>query len=125
MDFLWVGQQNREQMSDWYAQSILLFPSYLETVGLPICEAMSVGAPVLLSDCLYARDVAKEYANARYFSGFWPLFERSGVAISASGDAALMVGPEVENLQQIVLVWKKIFCIKRILGKVQIQHIQS
>ena len=53
--------------SDWYAQSILLFPSYLETVGLPICEAMSVGAPVLLSDCLYARDVAKEYANARYF----------------------------------------------------------
>ena len=28
---------------------------------------MSVGAPVLLSDCLYARDVAKEYANARYF----------------------------------------------------------
>ncbi|MFR6143695.1 MAG: glycosyltransferase, partial [Finegoldia sp.] len=67
MDFLWVGQQNREQMSDWYAQSILLFPSYLETVGLPICEAMSVGAPVLLSDCLYARDVAKEYANARYF----------------------------------------------------------
>ncbi len=35
-----------------------------------------------------------DYANARYFSGFWPLFERAGVAISASGDAALMVGPE-------------------------------
>ena len=30
-----------------------------------------------------------DYANARYFSGFWPLFERAGVAISASGDAAL------------------------------------
>ena len=35
-----------------------------------------------------------DYANARYFSGFWPLFERAGVAISANGDAALMVGPE-------------------------------
>ena len=34
------------------------------------------------------------YANARYFSGFWPLFERAGVAISANGDAALLVGPE-------------------------------
>lgn len=35
-----------------------------------------------------------DYANPRYFSGFWPLFERAGVAISANGDAALMVGPE-------------------------------
>ena len=35
-----------------------------------------------------------DYANPRYFSGFWPLFERAGVAIAANGDAALMVGPE-------------------------------
>jgi len=35
-----------------------------------------------------------DYANPRYFSGFWPLFERSGVAIAANGDAALLVGPE-------------------------------
>ena len=35
-----------------------------------------------------------DYANPRYFSGFWPLFERAGVAISADGRAALMVGPE-------------------------------
>ncbi|MGI6537347.1 MAG: M24 family metallopeptidase [Caldicoprobacterales bacterium] len=35
-----------------------------------------------------------DYANARYFSGFWPLFERAGVAITPAGKAALMVGPE-------------------------------
>ncbi len=35
-----------------------------------------------------------DYANARYFSGFWPLFERAGVAITPSGDAGLIVGPE-------------------------------
>ena len=35
-----------------------------------------------------------DYANPRYFSGFWPLFERAGVAISAQGKAALLVGPE-------------------------------
>ena len=35
-----------------------------------------------------------DYANPRYFSGFWPLFERAGVAIAANGDAALLVGPE-------------------------------
>ena len=35
-----------------------------------------------------------DYANARYFSGFWPLFERAGVLISATGEAALLAGPE-------------------------------
>ena len=35
-----------------------------------------------------------DYANTRYLSGFWPVFERAGVAITPSGDCALMVGPE-------------------------------
>lgn len=45
-------------------------------------------------DALIVNSSESDYANARYFSGFWPLFERCGVAISAAGDAALMVGPE-------------------------------
>lgn len=35
-----------------------------------------------------------DYANVRYFSGFWPLFERAGVAITPAGDTGLIVGPE-------------------------------
>lgn len=45
-------------------------------------------------DVMIVASTESDYANARYFSGFWPLFERAGVAISARGDAALMVGPE-------------------------------
>lgn len=45
-------------------------------------------------DVMVVASTESDYANARYFSGFWPLFERAGVAISASGDAALLVGPE-------------------------------
>ena len=45
-------------------------------------------------DVMIVASTESDYANARYFSGFWPLFERAGVAISASGDAALLVGPE-------------------------------
>lgn len=45
-------------------------------------------------DVMVVSSTESDYANARYFSGFWPLFERAGVAISANGDAALMVGPE-------------------------------
>ncbi len=45
-------------------------------------------------DAMLVCSTESDYANARYFSGFWPLFERAGVIISASGDAALLVGPE-------------------------------
>ena len=45
-------------------------------------------------DVMVVVSTESDYANARYFSGFWPLFERAGVAISATGEAALLVGPE-------------------------------
>ena len=45
-------------------------------------------------DVMLVVSTESDYANARYFSGFWPLFERAGVAISATGDACLLVGPE-------------------------------
>lgn len=45
-------------------------------------------------DVMLVMSTESDYANARYFSGFWPLFERAGVVISANGDAALLVGPE-------------------------------
>ncbi len=45
-------------------------------------------------DVLVVNSNEADYANVRYFSDFWPLFETAGVAISPSGKAALMVGPE-------------------------------
>ena len=45
-------------------------------------------------DVLIVNSNEADYANVRYFSNFWPLFETAGVAISPSGKAALMVGPE-------------------------------
>ncbi|MCW5953005.1 MAG: aminopeptidase P family protein [Propionibacteriaceae bacterium] len=45
-------------------------------------------------DALVVNGNEADYANTRYFSGFWPVFERCGVAINPDGDAALMVGPE-------------------------------
>ncbi len=48
-------------------------------------------------DVLVVNSNEADYANVRYFSNFWPLFETAGVAISPSGSAALMVGPESEE----------------------------
>ena len=45
-------------------------------------------------DILVVNSNEADYANVRYFSGFWPLFERAGVVITPSGESALLVGPE-------------------------------
>ncbi len=63
-------------------------------------------------DVMVVSSTESDYANARYFSGFWPLFERAGVAIAANGDAALLVGPECIIFAQDVAKMDKIFCLK-------------
>ncbi len=47
-------------------------------------------------DVLLVNSTEADFANVRYFSNYWTLFEIAGVAISAT-DAALMIGPESET----------------------------
>jgi Xaa-Pro aminopeptidase len=61
-------------------------------------------------DILIANSNEADFANVRYFSGFWPLFEVGGVAIASNGKAALMVGPESEEFAES---WSPITNIRR------------
>ncbi len=63
----WIGVLPRQQVFEKYQNCVLIFPSYIETVGLPIFEARSVGTPLLLADCAYAKNVADGYVDAHYF----------------------------------------------------------
>ena len=45
-------------------------------------------------DVLVVNGSEADYADTRYFSNVWPVFERVGVAIAANGEYTLMVGPE-------------------------------
>jgi len=62
-------------------------------------------------DVLIVNSNEADYANARYFSGFWPLFERAGVAIAPTGKAALMVGPESTVYASDFSRISNIFCL--------------
>lgn len=48
-------------------------------------------------DVLIANSNEADFANCRYFSGYWPLFETGAAAIAPSGKAALLIGPESET----------------------------
>lgn len=68
-----VGQIPHEEVLSMLCQSTLLFPSYIETVGLPLIEAMQAGTVILAADCEYAHETLGKYENAYYFDPFHPV----------------------------------------------------
>jgi glycosyltransferase involved in cell wall biosynthesis len=50
---------------------IYVMPSLVETVGLPLMEAMSVGLPILVADRAYAHEICQDAAI--YFDPLSPL----------------------------------------------------
>lgn len=62
-----VGHIPTEDMYEWYTNmDALVFPSYIETLGLPLIEAASVGLPIIASDLPYAHEVLKGYEGVKY-----------------------------------------------------------
>ena len=62
-----IGPISREEVFKRYRDSILLFPSYIETFGFPLAEARAVGAPILAADTPFARELLASYGNAEFF----------------------------------------------------------
>jgi Xaa-Pro aminopeptidase len=48
-------------------------------------------------DAMLVHSDEAEFANVRYFSDYWPIFESAGVLIPAEGEPALIIGPESET----------------------------
>lgn len=78
----------------------------METICIPDHEYLEriQKAAALLGeaelDVLVANSSEADYANVRYFTAYWPLFEMGGVAIAPSGEAALLIGPESKEYAQ-------------------------
>jgi len=67
-----VGRMPYGEVIEKYAQSTLIFPSYIETFGFPMAEARKVGTVVLASDCPFSREVLEGYENSYFFDPFKP-----------------------------------------------------
>lgn len=61
------GQISREKVFKMYANSVLLFPSYVESFGLPLLEARLTGTYVIASDCPFSREILNGYERALFF----------------------------------------------------------
>lgn len=63
----WLGTISREDCFSAYANSVaLVFPSMIETVGLPLVEAAFCGCPIVVADLPYAREVLAKYPGVLF-----------------------------------------------------------
>lgn len=56
-----VGVLKREELFEWYSKAILLFPSYIETFGMPLLEARMHGAPVIATGKPFVQEILHGY----------------------------------------------------------------
>ena len=67
-----VGRLDASEMINNYQQRTLVFPSYIETVGLPLLEARGCGTMVLASDTPFSHECLDGYPNGYFFDPFDP-----------------------------------------------------
>lgn len=64
-----IGRQTKNEMDMQYQEaSAIVFPSKLETWGLPITEGKERGLPLLVADLPYARETLGNYDLVSFFS---------------------------------------------------------
>jgi glycosyltransferase involved in cell wall biosynthesis len=64
----WLGSLPREQVFKKYAETdCLLFPSKLETWGMPITEFKTTGKPILVANLPYAHETVGDYEKVAFF----------------------------------------------------------
>jgi len=61
------GKMPYERVLSFYKScNLMLFPSYIETFGLPLIEAASFGMPILAAEMDYAREVIGDYEGVKF-----------------------------------------------------------
>lgn len=66
---VFTGKLSRKQVFSYYdAVDCLLFPSKIETWGLPITEAKSFNLPLLVANLPYAKETVGDYEKVSFFN---------------------------------------------------------
>lgn len=65
-----VGTQSRDTILSWYKERILIFPSYIETFGMPLAEARRMNGIIFAARTPFALEILDGYTNAFFFDPF-------------------------------------------------------
>lgn len=62
-----TGVLPREKVLSLYSSTILLFPSFVETLGLPLIEARNAHCPIIAADTIFGNEILSDYNDVHFF----------------------------------------------------------
>ena len=65
-----IGQITREEVFNKYSETVLVFPSYVESSPLPLTEAMMHKCMIISTNCDFSKEILNGYVNAYLFDPF-------------------------------------------------------
>lgn len=106
-----IGFQTREALFTYYEQSdCLIFPSKVETWGLPISEFAAFNKPMLLADFSYAYETAAGTSKTAFFDPARPKQLAFHMRNLIKNDMQYLVNvPEVDLQQPLCQNWSELF----------------
>ncbi|MBW4054091.1 MAG: glycosyltransferase family 4 protein [Proteobacteria bacterium] len=105
-----IGLKSKEEINTLYQQvSCLIFPSKLETWGLPVTEAKQFNLPIILADLPYAHETVGTYDKVKFFCP--DNCEQLAKYMRSFLDGTLAFdGNQAENVQEpFVQSWDELF----------------
>ncbi|MVZ60980.1 glycosyltransferase [Sphingobacterium humi] len=109
----WEGFQDRKSMFKLYNEaSCLVFPSKVETWGLPITEFASFKKPMLLANLPYAKETAASTSNAAFFNSENPQeLAELMLAFIEQKKGVFSTVPEKNLEEPVSKSWEQLFSI--------------
>jgi len=108
----WLGLLPREHIFELYAEAdCLLFPSRLETWGMPITEMRGVGKPILAADLPYAHECAAGYYRVKFFEPDDPEQLADLMRQAAAGQAIFAKAPEAAIQEPYAANWRELWAL--------------
>lgn len=106
----WTGFLDRATLYDYYSKTdCLVFPSKVETWGLPISEFMASGKPMILSDLPYAHETASGYDRVKFFNSMDARDLAKKMKDVVEGGAKWSPVPEVNIEKPSAADWSELF----------------
>lgn len=68
LPFEFSGYLETKKVFELYRKSVLVFPSYVETVGLPLLEAKKINSPIIVSNHLAVNEILNAYTKYTEFN---------------------------------------------------------
>lgn len=106
-----IGFVDKKTLYDYYGKSnCLIFPSKVETWGLPISEFSTLNRPMLLADLPYAHETAAGSKHVAFFDPDRPDLLAGQMKRLIQGDASFLKAVPVKQLEEPVAnSWKDLF----------------